>query len=70
MGLILCLVLMTPCDAMLPCMLWYWPHPSALVAYNGGTNGCHGRVKSSLLSTIWVPMPAHWMLVGVWPGVK
>ena len=32
LGLILFLVPMTPCDAILYCMLFYWPHPCALVA--------------------------------------
>ena len=70
LGLILSVVPMTPCDTMLYCILLYWPHPSALVAYNGGTNGSHGRFSNSLLSLILVPVPAHWILVGVWPGVK
>ena len=33
LGLILCLVPITPCETML-----YWPHTSALVANNGGTS--------------------------------
>ena len=32
MSQVLCLVRMTPCEAML-----YWPHISVLVDYNGGT---------------------------------
>ena len=70
LGLILCLVPMTLRDTMLYCMLLYWPHPSALVAHNAGTNGSHGRVRNLLLSPILVPVPAHWMLGSVWPGVK
>ena len=27
-------------------MLLYWPHPSALVAYNGGTNVGHGPART------------------------
>ena len=40
-------------------MLLYWPHPSALVAYNAGTNVGHGLVKTLLLSLILFPMQAH-----------
>ena len=70
LGLLLCLVPMTLRDTMLYCMLFYWPEPSALVAYNGGTNHSLGRVKNPLLSLILVSMPAHWILVGVCPDVK
>ena len=44
LGLILCLVPMTPCETML-----YWPHTSALVAYNGGTSLGHGPVRTLFL---------------------
>ena len=30
-------------------LLLYWPHTSALVAYNGGTSVGHGRVKTLFL---------------------
>ena len=43
-------------------MLLCWPHLSALVAYNGGTNVGHGPVRTLFLSLIWFPVPAHWML--------
>ena len=33
-------------------MLLCWPHPSALVAYNGGTNVGHGPVTTLFLSLI------------------
>ena len=39
-------------------MLLYWPHPSALVAYNGGTNFGHGPIKPLFLSLILFPVPA------------
>ena len=70
LGLILCLPPMTLRDTMLFCTLLYLPHSSALVAYNGGTNDSHGRVRNLLLRPILVPVPSHWMLGGVWPGVK
>ena len=50
LGLILCLVLMTPCETML-----YWPHTSALVAYNGGTSVGHGPTKTLFLGPHFVP---------------
>ena len=50
LGLILCLVPMTPCETML-----YWPHTSALVAYNGGTNVGHGRVIALFLDPDFIP---------------
>ena len=59
LGRILCLVPIIVRDTMLYCMLFYWPHPSALVAYNGGTSVSHGRVRNLLLSLIFVPLPAH-----------
>ena len=62
LGLTLFLVPMTPCDGMLYCMLLYWPHTSALVAYNGGTTVGHGHVRTLFLSMILFPVPAHWML--------
>ena len=31
-------------------MLLYWPHPSALVAYTGGTNVGHGSIRTLILS--------------------
>ena len=33
----------------------HWPHPSALVAYNGGTNVGHGPVRTLFLSLILFP---------------
>ena len=47
---ILCLVPMTPCETM-----FYWPHTSALVAYNGGTSVGHGLVKTLFLEPDFVP---------------
>ena len=44
MVLILCLVPMTARETML-----YWPHTSALVAYNGGTSVGHGSVRTLFL---------------------
>ena len=61
-GLMLCLVPMTLCDTMLYCMLLCWPHPSALMAYNGGTNVDHGSVRTLFLGLILFPVPAHRML--------
>ena len=46
---------MTPCETMLYCMLLYWPHSSALVAYNGGTNVGHGPVRTLFLEPDFVP---------------
>ena len=40
----------------------YWPHPSALVAYNGGTNVGDGPATTLFLSLILFPVQAHWML--------
>ena len=40
-------------------MLLYWPHPSALVAYNGGTHVGHGTVRTLFLSVIVFLVPAH-----------
>ena len=37
----------------------YWPHPSALVAYNGGTNVGHGPVGTLFLCLILFLVPAH-----------
>ena len=39
-------------------MLLCWPHPIALVAYNGGTNIGHGPVLSLILFLV----SAHLML--------
>ena len=50
LSLILCLVPMTPCETML-----YWPHTSALVAYNGGTSVGHGPVRTLFLEPDFVP---------------
>ena len=69
LGLILCVVPIIVRNTMLYCMLSYWPHPNALVAYNGGTTVNHCRVTNLLSSPISVLMPAHWMWGGVWPGV-
>ena len=49
LSLILCLVPMTPCETML-----YWPHTSALVAYNGGTSVGHGPVTTLFLEPNFV----------------
>ena len=57
LGLILCLVPMTPCETML-----YWLHISALVAHNDGPSGGHGPVTTLFLSVILSPVRAHWML--------
>ena len=43
-------------------MLLCWPHPSALVAYNGGTTVGHGAVRTLFLSLILFPVLEHWML--------
>ena len=43
-------------------MLLYWPHPSALVVYNGGTNVGPGPGGILFLSVILFPVQAHWML--------
>ena len=57
-------------------MLLYWPHASAMVAYNGGTSVGHGPVKTLFLEPDFVPSAgtldvghgpvipvlAHWML--------
>ena len=40
-------------------MLLCWPHPSAFVAYNGGSNVGHGPVRTLSLSMILFPVPAH-----------
>ena len=46
-------------------MLLCWPHPSALVAYNGGTNVGHGPVTTLFLSVVLclVPMTPCDMIV-------
>ena len=49
LSLILCLVPMTPCETM-----FYWPHTSALVAYNGGTSVGHGPVRTLFLEPDFV----------------
>ena len=41
---------MTPREPML-----YWPHNSALVAYNGGTSVGHGPVRTLFLEPDFVP---------------
>ena len=46
-----------------------WPHPSALVAYNGGTNVGHGPVRTLFLSLILFPVLAHWMLAMALSGL-
>ena len=38
-------------------MLLCWPHPSALVAYNGGTNVGHSPVTTLFLSLILCLVP-------------
>ena len=43
-------------------MLKYWPHPSALVAYYGGTNVGHGLVRTLFLSLDFVPNAGTLML--------
>ena len=43
-------------------MLLYWPHTSALVAYNGGTSIGFGPVKTLLLSPILFSVPIQWMV--------
>ena len=43
-------------------MLLLWPHPDALVAYNGGTNVGRGPGRTLFLSLIMFPVSAHWML--------
>ena len=50
LGLMLCLVPMTPCETML-----YWPHTSALLAYNGGTSVGHGPIRTLFLEPDFVP---------------
>ena len=58
LSLIFCLMPMTPCGTML-----YWPHTSALVAYNGGTSVGNGPAKTLFLEPDFVlPVLAHWML--------
>ena len=41
-------------------LLLYWPHPSALVAYNGGTSIGHGPIGLFFLTLVL--FPAQWML--------
>ena len=43
-------------------MLLYWPHTSALMAYNGGTNVAMALSRLFFFSLILFPVPAHWML--------
>ena len=44
-------------------LLLYWPHTSALVAYNGGTSvGLANLSGLFFLSLIVFPVQAHWML--------
>ena len=38
-------------------MLFFWPHPTALVAYNGGTNVGHGLVRTLFLGLILCLVP-------------
>ena len=40
-------------------MLLHWPHPNALVAYNGGTNVGHGLVRTLFLNLIVILVLAH-----------
>ena len=66
LGVILCLVPMAPCETM-----FYWPHTSALVAYNGGTSVGHSRVRTLFLDVILclVPMtPCEAMLYWLSPN--
>ena len=37
-------------------MLLYWPHTTALVAYNGGTSVGHGPVRTLFLEPDFVPI--------------
>ena len=46
-------------DAPIGAMLLYWPHPSALVSFFGGTNVGHGPVRTFFLSLILFLVPAH-----------
>ena len=50
---------MTPCETML-----YWPHSSALVAYNGGTSVGHGPMGTVFLEPDFVLWGAvrNWQL--------
>ena len=43
-------------------MLLYWPHPSALVADNGGTNVGHGPIKTLFFGPAFVPSAGTLML--------
>ena len=43
-------------------MLLCWPHPSTLVAYNGGNTVGHGPVRVLFSSLILFLVPAHGML--------
>ena len=61
LGLILCLSPLTPCQTML-----YWPHTSALLAYNGGTSGGHGAIRTFFLEPDFVSITCT-LDVGHWP---
>ena len=64
--LILFLVPMTAYEAML-----YWPHISALVAYNGGTSIGHGPIRTLLLRLFLflVPTTAYEAML-YWPHIS
>ena len=50
-------------------MLLYWPHSSALVAYNGGTNVGHGSVRAPFLSLILFLVPiSPCDTISYWPS--
>ena len=52
LSLVLFLVPMTPYEAM-----FFWPHISALVAYNGGTSIGHGPVTTLFLRLVLCLVP-------------
>ena len=54
LSLILCPVPMTACETML-----YWPHTSAVVAYNGGLALAMALSGLFFLSLILFPVPVH-----------
>ena len=61
LGLIWCLSALTPCQTVL-----YWPHTSALVAYNSGASGGHGAIRTLFLEPDFVPSTCT-LDVGHWP---
>ena len=63
LGLILCLVTMTPCKTM-P----YWPHTSALVANNGGSSVGHQHVKLCYIGRVTTSWWPHRVLCALWTG--